>query len=321
MRFVINEKDEKNVRCYLHNSVVGRYIFSANADIVSSSKIASTIDSQLQTILQDATSNAKTPVDIWLYETSSIQSREAKIYSEIGISKAQLLTAARHFVSTEKVDEYIMTERTMYANERVEQYALFSWDYPDIQGLNETVKSNTRLFYSQYAPMIRAELTIDEIKLLARDSRVQSIYYSPDISFESESESSVLTINAEYTRDVSNYTGNGVKIGLIEVDGFPDKNKIFLVDSNIIYDPDISETFSNHATRVAAIMVAQAETVNGISYEGIVPDATLYATYYDGGDSDWRTKVEWLLDQGVYVINMSAGNTTVPSNTYGTREK
>lgn len=74
--------------------------FPANADIVSSSKVASTINSQLQTILQDTTSNTKTPVDIWLYETSSIQSREAKIYSEIGIKKAQLLTSTRNLVST-----------------------------------------------------------------------------------------------------------------------------------------------------------------------------------------------------------------------------
>lgn len=295
--------------------------FPANADIISSSKVASTVDPQLQAILQKTSSSTKIPVDIWLYETSSKQTRETKIYSEIGINKAQLLTSARNFVTSKKVDEYIITERTMYTNERAEQYTQFSWDYPDIQGLNKTIKSNTRLFYSKYAPVIRAELTTDEIELLARDSRVQSIYYSPDISLEPESESSFLTTNAEYTRDVSGCTGNGIKIGLIEVNGFPDKNKSFLINSNIIYDPDIDEVFSNHATQVAAIMVAQAETVSGITYEGIVPDATLYATYYDGGTSDWRMKVEWLLDQGVHVINMSAGNTTAPSNTYSTREK
>lgn len=60
----------------------------ANADILSSGKVTATIDSQLQTLLKVASSEERIPVDIWLYETSSVEEREEKIYSEIGLSKA-----------------------------------------------------------------------------------------------------------------------------------------------------------------------------------------------------------------------------------------
>lgn len=289
-----------------------------NANIESSNKIASTIDPQLQSSLQDASSTTKIPVDIWLYETSTNQTRETKIYSEIGVSKAQILTSAKISISAEKVDEYIMTERAMYANERTEQYVAFRLDYPEIEGLNETLKSNTRLFYSRYAPVIRAELTTKEIKLLARDERVQSIYYSPDITLEPEGDISVPTINADYTRDVSDCTGSGIKIGLLEARGLPNKNKSYFVDAEIYYDPNVSETFDEHAEQVAAVMVAQTTTINGITYQGIIPEATLYATYFNG-TGDWRVRAEWLLDQGVHVINLSAG--IANSNTYGIHEK
>lgn len=52
------------------------------ANTVSLSKITATIDSQLQTILQDAASNERIPVDIWLYETSTEETRQQKIHSE-----------------------------------------------------------------------------------------------------------------------------------------------------------------------------------------------------------------------------------------------
>ena len=291
----------------------------ANADIVSSSKMVSTIDPQLQTILQDATSNTKTPVDIWLCETSSNQTRETKIYSKIGINKAAILATDKNSISVEKIDEYIMTERAMYADERAEQYAKFRLDYSDIQGLNETAKSNTQLFYSRYAPMIRAELTTDEIKLLARDSRVQSIYYSPDVMLEVDSDVSFPLIRADYTRDVLNYTGRGINIGMIDVYGFPNKDQSYYTSSNIIYDPSIiPPEFDDHADMVATLMIAKETTVDGVTYEGIVPDATLYATYCDT-TGDWYAKIEWLLDQGVHAINMSAG--VKNANTYSTYEK
>ena len=280
----------------------------ANADILSSSKVTATIDLQLQSILKDASAEKRISVDIWLYETSTIEAREQKIYSKIGLSKKQIIADSKGAISSKKIDEYIAAERSMYAEEREQQYSLIQKDYASIRGLQETRESNTRLFYSQYAPMISAELTPAEIKLLARDSRVQTIYYSPTVQLKDQCDDSIPTIGANYVRDTLGYSGSGIKIGMIET-GVPDSSDSCFSGVSITYDSSIQNVeskYSSHAEMVAAIMVGQETTFHGVTYgEGIVPDADLYVTCCANSD-DWRGRVEWLLSQGVHVINMSA---------------
>ncbi|MBO5909035.1 MAG: S8 family serine peptidase, partial [Clostridia bacterium] len=203
-----------------------------------------------------------------------------------------------------EIDDYIMTERRLYAENQAEFYAELQQDYAKIKGL-QAVRDNKTLFLSKYAPMIRAELSSSEIKTLAQDPRVQGIYYSPEVKVEEEGNISVPLIRANYTRDTLGYTGSGIKIGLLEAYGFPDTTLDYFAETNIIYESDIGNVIDAHANMVAAIMIASESTVNGVTYKGIVPDATLYATYING--TDWRARAEWLLSQGVHVINMSAG--------------
>ncbi len=293
----------------------------ANADILSTSKVSETIDAKLQNVLQDSASNEKIPVDIWLYETSTQEEREQAIFSKIGMNRASIL-ATKDSVSAKEVDEYIVTERSLYAAERAEQYAEMKQAYANIEGLQETRETDTRLFYSQYAPMISAELTRADIKKLASDRRVQSIEYTPDVKLESHGDVSVPTIGADYVRDTLGYTGSGIKIGLLEVYGLPDESSPYFDADNIIYDHDEvnQQEFDDHAEHVAAIMVAQPKTINGVTYEGIVPDAQLYATYA-GSLNAMRGRIEWLLSEGVHVINMSAGSNSDTSYAYGSHEK
>lgn len=51
----------------------------ADADLTVSSKIATTIDAHLQTLLSKADAEKRIPVDIWLYETETVEKREQKI--------------------------------------------------------------------------------------------------------------------------------------------------------------------------------------------------------------------------------------------------
>ena len=295
-----------------------------NADILSSSKATAIIDTQLQSLLKDASADQRIPVDIWLYETSSVEEREEKIYSKIGLDKAQIVSDARGTMSSEKVDEYIMTERSMYATEREQQYESIRKDYANIQGLQDTRSADTRLFYSQYAPMISAELTSAEIKTLARDGRVESICYNPKVTLEDEGNVSIPSIGANYVRDTLGYTGSGVKIGMFET-GVPDSSESCFDGVEIIYADieNINSKYKPHATMVAAIMVGQEATFHGVTYgEGIVPDAQLYATCFSPEtDDDWRVQIEWLLSQGVHVINMSTYLPNAEQGRYGPNER
>ncbi len=266
---------------------------------------SSKIDSELHSVMLSSEKIDEIPVDIWLYEPFSTEQLEKEIYSKIGITKQKIKQSEERDISAEKVDEYIETERALYSEKMDKLYKDFLKDYSKVKALNET-RSNKRLFFSKYAPLISAELTPAEIKQLAKDERVRYIYYSPNVELVPQSNISVPLIQADYVRDTLGYTGNGIKIGMIE-SGLPNKNNSYFTAANITYDPNITNpTYTPHANRVAAIMVAKSTTVNGVTYKGIVPDATLYATSYNGHPTDWRTRVEWLLSQGVHVINMSA---------------
>lgn len=295
----------------------------ANADILSSGKVTSTIDSQLQSLMNDVSAEERFPVDIWLYETTTIEEREQEIYLKIGLSKMQITSDSKGVISSKRIDEYIETERAIYAEERVRQYASIQQDYAKVQGLQDTRKSGTRLFFSQYAPMISAELTPAEIKMLARDSRVQSIYYSPNATLKDEGNFSIPTIGADYTRDTLGYSGSGVKIGMIET-SIPEKTKNYFDLDKIYYDESLENIPAdrNHANTVAAIMVGQETTIGGVTYKGIVPDAELYVTCCtENNGADWRLRVEWLISQGVHVINMSAYLTNQMHGHYGANER
>ena len=301
-----------------------------NADLTASNKINATIDAHLQTLLSKTDAEKRIPVDIWLYETETVEKREQKIYLEIGLNRAQIVFDTKGTICSEAIDEYIETERSVYAEERAEQYEKLRAEYWNVQALQETRNMETRLFYSQYAPMISAELTPAEIKLLARDNRVQTICYSPNVVMEDESTVSIPLIGADYTRDTLGYDGSDIKIGMIE-SSLPDANAWFFSSNTIYCDPNVDGVGDAqwHANTVAAIMVGNSIPINGVYYGGIVPDATLYATRYDGaiddyGVVDWRSRIEWLLSQGVHVINMSAALSlqgAESSGSYGSNER
>lgn len=285
---------------------------------------SSKIQSDLQSVLLSSGKNDEIPVDIWLYEPFSTEQLEKEIDLKIGITKQKINQSEEKNISAEKVDAYIEIERALYSEKTNALYKDFLKDYSKVKALNET-RENKRLFFSQYAPLISAELTPAEIKQLAKDERVQYVYYSPNVEAVAESNISIPLIQAAYVRNYLEFTGSGIKIGMIEADGVPNKNNNYFTYANITYDPSITNPdYTDHANRVAAIMVAKSTTVDGVTYEGIVPDAELYATYTKNNPNeyvDWRVRVEWLLSEGVDVINMSMCFDNVTSGAYGTYDR
>ena len=281
---------------------------SVNASGTLQQASEAVIDTQLRDILLKSTATDQIPVDVWLYDPVSSEELEKEISSRIGTTREQLTTNKDRSATSQEVDAYIETERTLYAEKMNQHYDELLKDYSNVKALCETRKGK-RLFFSQYAPMIRAELTPAEIKLLAQDDRVQSIYYSPPVEVVNASNMSIPTIGADYTRDTLGYTGSGIKIGMIE-SGIPDKDAQFFTTENITCDTSSTTYEDNHANLVAAIMVGKNTTVNGVTYKGIVPDAKLYAAHCSDSD-EWIEQVEWLLSKNVHVINMSMGFPTL----------
>ena len=109
----------------------------------------------------------------------------------------------------------------------------------------------------------------------------------------------------------SGYKGSGIKIGIIE-------SGLNICDSNspqlssiagrtLIRIPliDQNETVDSHSTLVTSIIVGQKVTYNGTTYEGIVPNATVYYTSISEGALEYYNSLISLLDEGVTVVSSS----------------
>ena len=178
------------------------------------------------------------------------------------------------------------------------------------------------LFVSSYAPMAIVTGTARELKALALDASVTRIdlfentpLYDtplsnrsaldeelPIVDLENDNDNRNKNSRANYVRDTLGYSGQGVKIGQLET-AIPDvyNTELGLLDIYVNtefggYNND--RYWLNHATRVAAIMIG--------TY-GVAPSATLYSASTHMALQQYPA-VEWLVSQGVNVINMSAND-------------
>ena len=180
------------------------------------------------------------------------------------------------------VNEYIAVERKLYAEKQQSANQKFAGKY---KFLNEA-KSQEDAYVCSYAPMIVVKLTKSQIETLAKDSVVNTMYYSPKTEVKNDMDVSIPLINAKYHRDTNGYTGQGVRIGMVE-SAIPDKSIASLRNSNIVTNPVTLETleqiytdigqhnyFAYHVCHASAVCEIMVSTLYG-DYRGIVPQAQL----------------------------------------------
>ena len=214
------------------------------------------------------------------------------------------------------VDAYLSARRTVVKNKYTELNTDFEAKY---------IPDNRKIFYSGlYSSTFIVEATVDEILQYARLDEVEEIAYyddTPPVESLDISSSQVKVDRNNGTKSTkynggTGYTGSGIIIGVIEAGGNRyDPNAPQLSDingtrlkyiDNVRKDGTIvSSTISPHATNVVTIIVGQPCTVNGVTYEGVVPDATVYQTSVLT-NSDMCTAFNTLVEKGVKVINYSA---------------
>nr|MDD6335219.1 S8 family serine peptidase [bacterium] len=108
---------------------------------------------------------------------------------------------------------------------------------------------------------------------------------------------------AAYVKNTWGNKGAGVIIGMLEDNGMPvTTDTSELTGANIVCQTiqNFTNVYRDHSTRVAAILVGKNN--------GVAPAASLYATGIEGEDTtfcEFYKRVEWLLDRGINVINMS----------------
>ncbi len=163
-------------------------------------------------------------------------------------------------------------------------------------------------------PAIATTLPMDQVNALTDDPEVEMIY--PDLTVHTMLDQSVPIIRAPQVWAAGD-TGRGIAIAIVDtgVDGdHPD------LAGRLAATKDFSgegyQDNNGHGTHVAGIAAGSGAAGNG-KYRGVAPDATLMAAKVLKGNgsglmSDVIAGVEWAVQQGAQVINLSLGGPPMP---------
>ena len=202
------------------------------------------------------------------------------------ISMKEMFEESKSDIDIELLQRAIKTKRDIYA------VAYSSRNHSFIDGI---IDKDKQIFVSVYSPMIIARLTKTIVIDLCNNELVSWMDLFEDYECIDCLARSNRMSSAAYVRDHYGNRGYEVIIGQIET-GVPDTSVIDLDDTDTIVKQNC--TIKDHATRVARILVGESQ--------GIAPDATLFCT---GASqlSQVYPEIEWLLGQGVNIINASFG--------------
>lgn len=246
------------------------------------------ISPALKSKIEKAKDDEKIPVSIWIKDID-YNKVNSFVKDKINIDAADI---EKDNLKLDKMQEYIETKRSKAKDEYNNNNSRF---------VKRALASDTILFTSKYAPLVIAELNKKEIEMLRNSDDVFDMdFFVNECNSTDETAFSIPNINANYTRDTLGLKGSGVKIGQIE-SGYPNKTNAQLSDRSITFDvPDNQANITDHATEVSSIIVGKTN--------GLVPNAALYVASNYTSTTNFYEKIEWLITQGVNVINMS--NTT-----------
>lgn len=303
-----------------------------------SSKITSRLLYELEAVSsvspqgENVESSKTVPVLIWCSDDINYNAIEAQVAS------MQPYTSYDYFESDDEIwlnndsvysDEYFETSdfsidaETLALSNQIqasieEERALARAMYSDMNGkfVEEHLQDYDIVYVSQYSPVVIAELDYDGVTDLAATSDTEFLDYFDD-SCEDDMDISIPVVRANTVQNNYNYTGAGIKIGQVET-GVPDTTSAQLNSiSSRIYRKSSSLSYVKpHATRVSSIMVGQQTSSLP---KGVAPGASLYCVALD--DVSYIEAIEWLLSQGVNVINASCHFGGDAYNTYGSTSK
>ena len=222
------------------------------------------------------------------------------------------------------VEDYIVTHREIAKTEYNKK--------SDILLQKFDLNRNNISFVSDYAPLIIANLTVDEIETISNNPTVEQLGYFEEYEYVEESiESAINTTNIDKINSTSalNLTGTSVKVGIIEnesvvlsidnPDGITVENTIPTIRNtsdgvnltdygNVII---VGDTRRNNVKDSHPFLVAN--TLLSVS-----PEITLYSSNTD------YSNIEAMISDGVQIITMSLGSVVEESDdnyAYTLREK
>lgn len=165
--------------------------------------------------------------------------------------------------------------------------------------LNDFSSSNIRIV--NYAPFViigtsAENIDVNKLTNLIKNDKINNVsfYTEKNPKKNAKWKDTLEDISAYDIVSNKTYTGEGVKIGILEAEGICNKYSINLLSVKDQIKTQSGYTIkSDHATNVTTIIAK------------MVPDAEYYITYTKSGEQ--FTGVEWFIDNECDVINYSGG--------------
>lgn len=266
---------------------------------IAEAKISNELKTRMRT-----QSNEGIPVTIWTGDID-METIQEKALSNARVSQAPAIVRSM----SEDIPVHDLSYLQAYGtDDEIQNYiedkrakARIAYSEQNQKFLNQLPIGAKVTFVSEYSPLIEVTLSNNEIYNLAKKNEVYSISLDKPENNEPELNISVPAIGADYVRDTQGNKGSGVKVGLLEANGVPNTSNSQIRGTWTKRSGDPVD--SAHATRVA-IIISQ-----------IAPSATYYAASATGDSC--RPAIEWLLNQGVNVINASMKIGSDSNNSYG----
>jgi serine protease AprX len=162
----------------------------------------------------------------------------------------------------------------------------------------------------KFLPATAMQVRPADIEALSRDETVEHIW--PDLPVHTCLDVSVPRMQAPSVWDAG-FRGEGIKLGIVDTGIDPGHGDFDgRVAAMISYVGGDGSDDNGHGTHVAGIAAGTGATSDA-KYKGVAPAATLYvAKVLDANGSGTMSGVmagiEWTVDQGVQVINLSLGS-------------
>ncbi|MCF7957949.1 MAG: S8 family serine peptidase, partial [Phycisphaerae bacterium] len=161
--------------------------------------------------------------------------------------------------------------------------------------------------YGKWKNKIVVEIDEDKLELLSSLPKFKSV--KEDVKVRALLEDSVYQIKADYAWSNA-ITGAGILVGVIDTGidtNHPDLQNVVVNQYDFFNDTSDVIDDNGHGTHVAGIIASQGLTYRGVSFDVGLLGAKVLNGSGEGYASDVIQGIQWCVDQGADVINLSLG--------------
>lgn len=280
-----------------------------NKKFVYGSLIALVLPIFFQIIIKEVTPTSKIVYRNSNLKRLSLEDGKSENLTSISNEKVDILVKFdyENLVITDQISEEDDNYREMLFSLGKKYYSTKNTEL--MKNINTERMEN--LYVSKYSPFFC--FTVDsnmlntvykeDLSSLGKNDNVELISVATEPKYVGKLNNAKTAKNISYIHEDLGFTGKNIKVGILEP-SILDKNHANFEGKNVTVRDEwyYIETVKDHTTAMGSIIGGKC---------GVAPDCSLYSVELSGNSV---SEFDWLLDQGVDIVNMSYGEQNLTGN-------